>query len=110
MPRAKSSFFVLPREKAEGDEAKDARRLFYVALTRARKHATILYGKKEGLDKDLLRLRFIDELDKAHVSQTDVPAAAASALLIPKTKSVAALDARRQTEMAEYAKHYSKRR
>ncbi|MSR71149.1 MAG: ATP-dependent helicase [Candidatus Taylorbacteria bacterium] len=57
--------FVLPHTKTSND-IKDVRRLFYVALTRARAHATILYaGTDHG--EPSTPLRFIDELHAGHV-------------------------------------------
>ncbi|KKW12688.1 MAG: UvrD/REP helicase [Parcubacteria group bacterium GW2011_GWA2_49_9] len=66
--------FVLPREKGDEDEIRDARRLFYVALTRARKHVTILVGLKDNVKKEFSPLRFIEELNAESVAHIDVPA------------------------------------
>lgn len=74
MSRARSSYFILPREREDGDEVRDARRLFYVALTRARLHVTLISGLEEGVGRILEPLRFIDELDPAHVVKTTIPA------------------------------------
>ncbi len=65
--------FVLPREKGDEDEIRDARRLFYVALTRARKHVTILVGVKDNAKKEFSPLRFIEELRAESVAHIDVP-------------------------------------
>lgn len=74
MSRARSSYFILPSERVEGDEIRDSRRLFYVALTRARLHATIIAGLEEGIGRQLQPVRFIDELDPAHVRRISIPA------------------------------------
>jgi DNA helicase-2/ATP-dependent DNA helicase PcrA len=43
LTRPRSASFVLPNnQKDDGDELRDSRRLFYVAITRARKHITII--------------------------------------------------------------------
>ncbi|MFZ2522779.1 MAG: ATP-dependent DNA helicase, partial [Minisyncoccia bacterium] len=65
--RNKGSSFILPKEREEGDSIKDSRRLFYVSLTRARKHAVIITPQKSDLGDDFLNVRFVDELDKDRV-------------------------------------------
>jgi DNA helicase II / ATP-dependent DNA helicase PcrA len=60
----RGSYFVLPKEKEEDDDVKDERRLFYVALTRAKKHICISYHDEDNLGKAETPLRFIDELDQ----------------------------------------------
>jgi DNA helicase-2/ATP-dependent DNA helicase PcrA len=97
--RARGTYFVLPQTRAEGDIA-DIRRLFYVALTRARKHATVLYGLEEDGREVLTPLRFIDELDPAHVARIESPKVArASALSVP-----GAADSMFATKVQDYAK------
>lgn len=68
-----ASYFILPREKEEDDDIRDERRLFYVALTRAKKHIVLSYSLEDGLGKMFTPLRFIDELDNAHISKIDLP-------------------------------------
>lgn len=46
----------------EGDHAEEARRLFYVAMTRAKEHLQISFAKKNENDKEILRSQFIAEL------------------------------------------------
>lgn len=67
--RSRGSSFVLPAKKAE-DDIRDVRRLFYVALTRARKHAVILTALEEADGKALTPLRFISELDPKTVKES----------------------------------------
>lgn len=67
MNKSKREFFTLPIERGSGDDIRDERRLFYVALTRAKKHITISLSKNESGDKILTPLRFLDELDKDHL-------------------------------------------
>lgn len=75
LQKKRSSHFILPskRLEKEGDDIRDARRLFYVALTRAREHAVIL-SPIEDVAGDLnTSLRFIDELDKGSVTIKKTP-------------------------------------
>lgn len=70
MSKARGTFFILPREKEALDDERDERRLFYVALTRAREHIVISYSLKDSLDKTFTPLRFIDELEEASITRT----------------------------------------
>ncbi len=70
--RPKGASFVLPKKRTTESEVKDIRRLFYVALTRARKHAVVLTSLEESDGKALTPLRFIDELDEKHIKKTDL--------------------------------------
>jgi len=69
MKKSRGSYFALPFEKTSAeDEIKDSRRLFYVALTRAKKHVEILaHTEMEGGEMDLT-LRFIEELGEENVA------------------------------------------
>lgn len=70
-PRGES--FVLPNRAARTDDVRDLRRLFYVALTRARRHAVILAAREESDGRPQTPLRFIDELPSSEVSVTMLP-------------------------------------
>ncbi|HEY4511242.1 MAG TPA: ATP-dependent DNA helicase [Candidatus Paceibacterota bacterium] len=72
--RSRGVYFVLPQSPDEGDDIKDARRLFYVALTRARKHATILYSLLEAGGTPLSPLRFIAEISETSSTFISLPA------------------------------------
>ncbi|MEQ1499938.1 MAG: ATP-dependent DNA helicase [Parcubacteria group bacterium] len=98
--RPKSSVFVLPREKDTSDDVRDSRRLFYVALTRAKKHAVILVPSNDNLGKDFTPLRFIDELDKKSVSIIEAPKINS----IPKVLKLQELSNHRKQELIEYTK------
>ncbi len=50
----------------ESDALEARRRLFYVALTRARKYLHISYSKKNRKGKNQQKLQFIDEIDVAN--------------------------------------------
>lgn len=56
------NYFTLPISKSQND-IPDIRRLFYVAITRAKKHISIYFGLKDH-EETLTPLRFIDELGK----------------------------------------------
>jgi len=70
--RAHGNHFVLPKKLASGDNVADTRRLFYVALTRARKHITILSAEEEAGGRSLSPLRFISELDPKDVLASSI--------------------------------------
>lgn len=72
--KSRNSYFILPREKEDGDEIRDARRLFYVGITRARDHVSILVDGEQSDGKELTPLRFLDELLPETVSHIDIPA------------------------------------
>jgi DNA helicase-2/ATP-dependent DNA helicase PcrA len=71
--RAHGSSFILPAQKSGGHDIRDTRRLFYVAITRARKHAVVLYSTEESDGKMLTPLRFVSELHTDHTSETKLP-------------------------------------
>lgn len=73
--RARGSSFILPEKKSSDNDVRDTRRLFYVALTRARKHAVVLYSSEESDGKTLTPLRFVSELDQSHILETHLPRA-----------------------------------
>ncbi|MEI6842971.1 MAG: ATP-dependent DNA helicase [bacterium] len=100
MHRFKTPSFVLPREKDESGEVKDSRRLFYVALTRARKHAVIISSQMDMSGRILVPLRFIDELDTNHIIQKNLPAKDVSV----RSLSFEKINSDRELEMIEYTK------
>jgi DNA helicase-2/ATP-dependent DNA helicase PcrA len=71
--RPKGASFVLPKKRTADSDIRDVRRLFYVALTRGRKHVTVLTAKEESDGKMLEPLRFIDELEEKHVTRVELP-------------------------------------
>ncbi len=100
MRRPRSSSFVLPREKDTSDEVRDARRLFYVALTRARKHAVVVVPLQDNLGKDFTPLRFTEELSKKDVNSVDAPKVKSE----PKSLKNEELKNHRKNELIEYSK------
>ncbi len=99
MPRSRSSYFILPKERGEGDEVKDARRLFYVALTRARSHVTVLAGLSDGLGRELTPLRFLSEIDPATMLKIELPAVSET----PVEK--VSIEDQKRDELIEYSKN-----
>ncbi|MEK7217649.1 MAG: ATP-dependent DNA helicase [Patescibacteria group bacterium] len=97
----RGAYFILPREKEEGDEIRDIRRLFYVALTRARSHVCIISPYEESPDQPLTPLRFLDEIPSRYISRIDLPA---QALTSVKAQSIETIGSHRAMEMIEYAK------
>ena len=71
--RARGASFVLPQKNVANHDIRDTRRLFYVAITRARRHAVILTAQEESDGKGLTPLRFIEELDSETVKKTRLP-------------------------------------
>lgn len=98
--RDRSGAFVLPREKENEDDIRDDRRLFYVALTRAKKAVTISYHLESSAGKAMTPLRFIDELGLDTLSvQTPEPKTKEV-----EPKSLQTLKNRLDTEKIEFAK------
>jgi len=57
--------------KNEDTNIDDERRLFYVALTRAKKTATITYAIEDANKRQLLPSQFIAEIDPRHIEKGD---------------------------------------
>ncbi|MEN9613952.1 MAG: hypothetical protein RLZZ347_259, partial [Candidatus Parcubacteria bacterium] len=101
LTRPKSASFVLPnQEKSEGDDLRDARRLFYVALTRARKHITIFTPLEDVSGKAFTPLSFVDELSEKDIARSEIPAVQDDAFTLAKTRGASA----RTLELTAYAK------
>jgi DNA helicase-2/ATP-dependent DNA helicase PcrA len=92
-------YFVLPKATNK-NEIEDVRRLFYVALTRAKKHVTILYSDEEN-GKNLLPLRFIDELPESNTSRTIIPRKAEKAVPLKNENKISA----ESQKILDYTKH-----
>lgn len=58
-------------QKIEEDDDNDERRLFYVALTRAKKHIVLTYAKENNEGKEQIPSRFIGEIDEKFISCID---------------------------------------
>lgn len=70
---ARGDSFVLPARQASYSEVRDLRRLFYVALTRAREHVILLTPKEDMDGKVQTPLRFLAEIDTTFLSTADIP-------------------------------------
>jgi DNA helicase II / ATP-dependent DNA helicase PcrA len=73
--RPRGSSFVLPKKRVDDHDIRDTRRLFYVALTRAKKHCVVLTSLEESDGKALTPLRFISELDPKYIAEEILPRA-----------------------------------
>ena len=98
--KGRGVYFILPKEKEQGDEIRDIRRLFYVALTRARSHVYLIAPLEERPDRPLSPLRFLSELGQKHIEKIDLPAIAEESV----GESLAALESRQADEITAYAK------
>jgi len=86
--RVRGSSFVLPKKQTDNSDIRDIRRLFYVALTRAKKHVAILSALEESDGKILSPLRFIEELPERNISRVTLPRVGAEEIYqISKTQS-----------------------
>jgi DNA helicase-2/ATP-dependent DNA helicase PcrA len=85
--RTRGASFVLPKKRTSDSDVSDIRRLFYVALTRARKHVTVLTALEESDGKQLTPLRFISELDSKHVVQMSLPRMGAESMYVTEAKN-----------------------
>ncbi|OGN27609.1 MAG: hypothetical protein A2941_01270 [Candidatus Yanofskybacteria bacterium RIFCSPLOWO2_01_FULL_49_17] len=99
LPRGRGEYFILPRPAEEDDALRDERRLFYVALTRARSRVFIISPLEEA-GRQLTPLRFIDELDQTMIARAELPAG------LKKTEKNRMFrpEAKRKAEEMEYAK------
>lgn len=98
--KPRGSFFVLPREKDNSDEEKDARRLFYVAITRAKKHAVIVIPGSDDLGREFIPLRFVSELDYKSVKHINIP----KVVITPKAINSKALSKSKRQELIDYSR------
>ncbi|OHA16026.1 MAG: hypothetical protein A2825_00010 [Candidatus Taylorbacteria bacterium RIFCSPHIGHO2_01_FULL_43_120] len=100
---ARREFFILPKMDDNGDDIKDARRLFYVALTRAKSHVEIICSEKDRGGDVLMPLRFISELDPSCVEYGLAPEQDSTTGIFPLTHGLERGE--RDTGTVEYAKH-----
>jgi len=98
--KSHGSYFALPKEKEGNDDIRDERRLFYVSLTRARKHISISFHQEDGIGKARTALRFIDELDQNFISQIKLP----QKIKLKPLQSVEKIKERQNSEYIEYSK------
>lgn len=99
MTQRRGPSFILPLEGGEEDRVRDTRRLFYVALTRARKHASISLSLEGPDGKETIPVGFIAEIPEGMASRSDLPSLKGSAAVV----STKPLSAREQT-LADFAR------
>ncbi len=92
--------FVFSFQKDDGDEIKDSRRLFYVAMTRAKKHVELVVPEENSGGRELTPLRFIEELDSKQVKQKSLERVKERPLELP----LGYYDDKRRKEAQEYTK------
>lgn len=71
--KSRGNSFVLPRKQVIYSDINDTRRLFYVALTRAKQGLYISFSLEEQDGKFLTPLRFINELDSKFLENISLP-------------------------------------
>ena len=98
----RGSSFVLPKKQASHSDIKDLRRLFYVALTRAKNRAVILSSLEEIDGKIITPLRFLQELPNEHVEYINLPRSNNKRLL---NKNVEEIDKNRESKIIDIAKN-----
>lgn len=94
------SYFVLPKEKEDVDDIRDERRLYYVALTRAKKHIFVSTHSENSAGKPTTALRFLDDLPKDLVKETEIERVEK----IEIVENVKDINAEKNTEINEFAK------
>ncbi len=92
--------FVFAFQKEEGDEVKDSRRLFYVAMTRAKQHVELVVPEENSGGRELTPLRFLSELDAKHIKTTNLK----RVMERPLELSLGYFDKVREKEAQEYTK------
>lgn len=95
--------FILPRDASDDDAIRDTRRLFYVAMTRARKHLSISSSLEGQGGKETLPVRFIGELPEVSVAFHSI-----KALKDPigvGTKEKGGATSGRDEVLADFARH-----
>ena len=95
-----NSYFVLPKEKKMDDNIRDERRLFYVGLTRAKKHVSISFHNEDNLGKVMTPLRFIDELDQNFIKKIKLE----KTNKVNIKRNLTKIEAKQNQEKIEYAK------
>jgi DNA helicase-2/ATP-dependent DNA helicase PcrA len=90
--RPKGASFILPKKRTADSDIRDVRRLFYVALTRGRKHVTVLTAREESDGKMLEPLRFIEELDEKHVAHAELPRVGVNEVHVTKNENEGSVD------------------
>ncbi len=100
MGKNRGSSFILPKKKASAHDVEDVRRLFYVALTRARKHVTVIVPLEESDGSQYSPLRFLTEISEKNLSQSVLPRAGIETVVERRGTPYSAL----RTKLSDLAK------
>jgi DNA helicase II / ATP-dependent DNA helicase PcrA len=100
MGRNRGSSFTLPKKKASSHDVQDVRRLFYVALTRARRHVTVMVPLEESDGSQYSPLRFLTEISEKNLSQSLLPRMGIEAVVERRGTPYSAL----RTKLSDVAK------
>ncbi|MFA6552169.1 MAG: ATP-dependent DNA helicase, partial [Candidatus Paceibacterota bacterium] len=101
MKRHIGSHFILPKVGADDESERDSRRLFYVAMTRAKKHAVVLLSEQGIGGDELMQLRFLKELGEKSAVWRDAPE---NIKTLPAGNTKEKKETRENSERVEYAK------
>jgi DNA helicase-2/ATP-dependent DNA helicase PcrA len=98
----RGSSFVLPKKQASFSDVKDLRRLFYVAITRAKNRVIILNSLEEIDGKILTPLRFLSELPNENIEYINIEKSDDEKLLNKKEKD---FDKERENKIIDISKN-----
>ncbi|MEX0918770.1 MAG: ATP-dependent DNA helicase [Candidatus Paceibacterota bacterium] len=99
LSKGRSRYFVFPVDRQAEDDIRDARRLFYVALTRAKRGAVVIVHEISTTGRTCSPLRFIDELDQQNLSRIKI-----APNLNKEQKNLRSPGNRRREEFLNYTK------
>lgn len=97
----RGSSFILPKKQASHSDIKDLRRLFYVAITRAKKKVTILSSLEEVDGKIIIPLRFLQELPNQYIEYVNIGRSKENILLNKTEKNI---DKERENKIVDISK------
>ena len=86
--KGRGTSFVLPKKHANHNDIADLRRLFYVALTRAKKDITIMPSLEESNGDVLTPLRFIGEIDEKYIEKISLSREDAKVIIKEKKNNI----------------------
>lgn len=102
--RPRGSSFVLPEKRASDNAINDIRRLFYVAMTRAREHVVIMSALEESDGKALSPVRFVAEIDPAYLAHSRVERVQAGMAFSASSGAASTGSTGRQRAILDFAK------
>lgn len=83
--RSRAEYFHLPDILSGSAELEDERRLLYVAITRAKQHATVSYALRTSDGRSDAPSALLADLDPALIEQYEILGETSDAILLPKT-------------------------